>query len=79
MEVPPVPIPNTEVKLHSADDTWWATARESRLLPVIKKAEHMGCTLKDSNVKRLNEINRLAFYRSERLCVILLYKVLGLS
>ena len=33
MEAPPVPIPNTEVKLHSADDTWWATARESRSLP----------------------------------------------
>ena len=35
MEAPPVPIPNTEVKLHSADDTWWATARESRSLPDI--------------------------------------------
>ena len=29
-EVPPVPIPNTEVKLLSADGTWWATAWESR-------------------------------------------------
>ena len=27
---PPVPIPNTEVKRHSAEDTWWATARENR-------------------------------------------------
>ena len=26
----PVPIPNTEVKLTGADDTWLATARESR-------------------------------------------------
>ena len=26
----PVPIPNTEVKLRSADDTWWAAAWESR-------------------------------------------------
>ena len=26
----PVPIPNTEVKLFSADGTWWATAWESR-------------------------------------------------
>ena len=34
MEVTPVPIPNTEVKLHSADDTWRATAWESRTLPV---------------------------------------------
>ena len=34
-EVTPVPIPNTEVKLLSADDTWWETARESRTLPLI--------------------------------------------
>ena len=27
---PPVPIPNTEVKLCSAEDTWPATARENR-------------------------------------------------
>ena len=26
----PVPIPNTEVKLFSADGTWWATAWESK-------------------------------------------------
>ena len=26
-EVPPVPMPNTEVKLIYADDTWLATAR----------------------------------------------------
>ena len=32
-EVTPVPIPNTVVKLFSADDTWWATARESKTLP----------------------------------------------
>ena len=31
----PVPIPNTEVKLLSADDTWWETAWESRTLPLI--------------------------------------------
>ena len=29
----PVPIPNTEVKLFSADDTWRVTARESRTSP----------------------------------------------
>ena len=28
-EGPPVPIPNTEVKLISGDDTWLATAREN--------------------------------------------------
>ena len=26
----PVPIPNTEVKLLSADGTWWVTAWESK-------------------------------------------------
>ena len=29
----PVPIPNTVVKLLSADDTWLVTARESKSLP----------------------------------------------
>ena len=32
-EVPPVPIPNTVVKLLSVENTWWATAREDRTLP----------------------------------------------
>ena len=36
-EVTPVPIPNTEVKLLSADDTWWETAWESRTLPLRKQ------------------------------------------
>ena len=29
-EGPPVPIPNTEVKLICADNTWLVTAREDR-------------------------------------------------
>ncbi len=33
-EVTPVPIPNTEVKLLCADDTWWETAWESKTLPL---------------------------------------------
>ena len=36
IEVPPVPIPNTEVKLLNDDDTWWATAWESSKLPEPK-------------------------------------------
>ena len=32
-EDPPVPIPNTEVKLINVDGTWRATSRESRKLP----------------------------------------------
>ena len=37
-EGPPVPIPNTEVKLTSANDTWLATARENRSVPTQKTA-----------------------------------------
>ena len=33
-EATPVPIPNTEVKLAGADNTWLETARKDRLLPV---------------------------------------------
>ena len=36
----PVPIPNTEVKLFSADDTWWETAWESRTSPSLKEGGH---------------------------------------
>ena len=32
-KVTPVPIPNTEVKLLSAENTWWVTAREHKTLP----------------------------------------------
>ena len=32
-EVTPVPIPNTEVKLISADNTWTAGSREDRSAP----------------------------------------------
>ena len=39
-EVPPVPIPNTVVKLSSAESTWLDTAREDRSLPVPLKASH---------------------------------------
>ena len=34
-EGPPVPIPNTEVKLIRAEDTRWATARENRSAPTF--------------------------------------------
>ena len=32
-EGPPVPIPNTEVKLCSGEDTWWEAARENSSTP----------------------------------------------
>ena len=31
----PVPIPNTEVKLICVEDTWLATARENRWMPIF--------------------------------------------
>ena len=34
-EDPPVPIPNTEVKLFSADGTAWETVWESRSPPIF--------------------------------------------
>ena len=36
-EVTPVPIPNTVVKLCSADDTWREAARESRSSPELTR------------------------------------------
>ena len=36
-EGPPVPIPNTEVKLVRADNTWLETAREDRSTPTQKE------------------------------------------
>ena len=42
-EVTPVPIPNTEVKLCGADDTWRAAARESRKSPAKTKSNPLGC------------------------------------
>ena len=32
-EGPPVPIPNTEVKLTGAENTWLEAARENRAMP----------------------------------------------
>ena len=33
VEVPPVPIPNTAVKLNCVEDTWLVTAWENRTVP----------------------------------------------
>ena len=35
-EGPPVPIPNTAVKLTGAEDTWMVTSRENRASPALK-------------------------------------------
>jgi hypothetical protein len=37
-EVPPVPIPNTEVKLIRAENTWRAASRENRSMPVLRSS-----------------------------------------
>ena len=39
IEGPPVPIPNTVVKLNRAENTWWEAAREERSTPT-QKAGH---------------------------------------
>ena len=38
-EVPPVPIPNTEVKLTCAEDSWLETACENRQMPASLKSK----------------------------------------
>ena len=42
-EDPPVPIPNTAVKLSRVESTWLEAAREDRLLPVATKPPHITC------------------------------------
>ena len=37
VEGPPVPMPNTEVKLNGAEDTWMVTSRKNRKMPTLKK------------------------------------------
>ena len=37
-EVPPVPIPNTVVKLLGAENTWLETARENRAMPTFSSS-----------------------------------------
>ena len=44
-EGPPVPIPNTEVKLSGAEDTWLVTARENREMPTQTRGLREGAVL----------------------------------
>ena len=41
-EGPPVPIPNTEVKLSGAENTWLVTAWENREMPTHKSVHPTG-------------------------------------
>ena len=43
-KVTPVPIPNTEVKLLSADGSWGFSPCESRTSPSNQKSIHNGCS-----------------------------------
>ena len=36
-EAPPVPIPNTEVKLFRVENTWLATTWKNKSMPALKK------------------------------------------
>ena len=47
-EVPPVPIPNTVVKLLGAENTWLATARENRAMPTFSSFIFSGPLVKRS-------------------------------
>ena len=48
---PPVPIPNTEVKLCSAENTWLETARENRSMLTQKDGFNRGCRVGYFNAK----------------------------
>ena len=53
IEVPPVPIPNTVVKLNCAENTWRAAARENRSSPTsAHSSECAFCFLKQKSTRR---------------------------
>ena len=47
-EGPPVPIPNTEVKLICVENTWLVTTWEDKSTPAQNSAELLLCTLYSS-------------------------------
>ena len=62
-EATPVPISNTEVKLLSADDTWWEAAWESRTLPVKN-----GSMVKRSRHRPFTAVTRVRFPVESPIC-----------
>ena len=52
---PPVPIPNTEVKLLSADDTKRETARENRSMLTPSGRKVLRDLIFENRIKRRNE------------------------
>ena len=71
IEVPPVPIPNTVVKLNCAEDTWREAARENRSSPEQKKKQ----TSNSLSVFLFNEINPFGICEIRFACEILLRNV----
>ena len=68
-EVPPVPIPNTEVKLTYTDNTWLATAREDRQPPGPQRVTpSSGSFLLSHNKRKLSSFSFLNFIQ---LCAFL--------
>jgi hypothetical protein len=59
---PPVPIPNTEAKTVSADDTWTARTRESRSSPRLS-AFFQKVTKNLSDSLRFFDYDRYLFYQ----------------
>ena len=49
-EVPPVPIPNTEVKLTCAEDTWREAAWKNRSSPASDSGSHPGAAIPYSSL-----------------------------
>ena len=71
-EVPPVPIPNTEVKLFRVEDTWLATTRENKSMPALFMTHfmcHMYAPLAQS-VEQLT-LNQWVLGSSPRWCTFL--------
>ncbi len=57
-EGPPVPIPNTEVKLTSAEDTCLETDWENRSMPTLLKEPDMAYTILGSQIFLLSSVGR---------------------
>ena len=60
-EGPPVPIPNTEVKLCSGENTLWETAREDSSMLTQGKRERRITVLLNPEKRRKAKPNNFAF------------------
>ena len=54
-EGPPVPIPNTEVKLTCAENTWRAAAWENRKAPTQRDTQRNLCVFLFKSIKQRSE------------------------